>query len=142
MLKEILNQKNISIYKLAQDCGIPYSTLNDIVNDKVDVKNIRAGILFELSKALQISMDELYKLCDKEIRIFSEKYAVNGIVFIKNKKYVLKFNYQDKEYIEELYPVKKEASMFINSIAVWDMEDKISDIEMEEFYEICIEKKG
>ncbi len=142
MLKEILKQKNISIYKLAQNCGIPYSTLNDIVNYKVDVKNIRAGILFELAKALQISMDELYRICDKEIQIFSKKYATNGIVFIRNKKYVLKFNYHDKEYIKELYPVKKEATMFIDSIAVWDMEDKISDIEMEELYEIYLKEKG
>ena len=138
MLKEFLHQKNISIYKLAATTGIPYSTLNDIVNHKVDIANIRAGIVFKLADILDLSMDELYELCTNQITIFLEGYATKGTVNIKNKKYVLKFQYHNKEFTNELCPVKKEATMFIESIAQWQMEKMISDYEMEKMYELCV----
>ena len=141
MLKQYLQQKNLSIYKLAALSGIPYSTLNDIVNYKVDIANIRAGIVFRLANILNISMDELYELCTKQIAIYLEGYATKGIVNIKNKKYVLEFQYHNKEFTDELCPVKKEATMFIESIARWQMEKLISDFEREEMYELCIKAK-
>lgn len=141
MLKEFLHQKNISIYKLAHISEIPYSTLNDIVNHKVDIANIRAGIVFKLADILNISMDELYELCTNQITIHLERYSAKGTVNIKNKKYVLEFRYQNREFTDELCPVKKEATMFIESIAQWQMEKMISDYEMEKMYELCIKAK-
>lgn len=141
MLKEFLHQKNISIYKLSGISGIPYSTLNDIVNHKVDIANIRAGIVFKLADILNISMDELYELCTNQISVYLEGYSAKGTVNIKNKKYVLEFQYQNKEFTDELCPVKKEATMFIESIARWQMEKMISDYEMEAMYELCIKAK-
>ena len=141
MLKQYLKQKNLSIYKLATLSGIPYSTLNDIVNHKVDIANIRAGIVFKLSNILNISMDELYELCSNQITIHLEGYSAKGIVNIKNKKYVLEFQYQNREFMNELCPVKKEATMFIESIARWQMEKLILDYEMEKMYELCIKAK-
>jgi len=141
MLKEFLHQYNMSIYKLAAISGVPYSTLNDIVNHKVDIANIRAGILFKLADILNLSMDELYELCTNQITIFSESYAAEGVVNIKNKKYILKFRYHNREFSDELCPVKKEATLFIESIARWQMEKLISNYEMEELYELCIKAK-
>ncbi|MGN0316342.1 MAG: helix-turn-helix domain-containing protein [Lachnospira sp.] len=141
MLKEFLHQKNISIYKLAVISGIPYSTLNDIVNHKVDIANIRAGIVYKLANILDIPMDELYQLCTNRITIYLEDYSAKGTVSIKNKKYVLDFHYKNREFTDELCPVKKEATMFIESIARWQMEKMISDYEMEEIYELCIKEK-
>ena len=141
MLKQYLKQKNLSIYKLAALSEIPYSTLNDIVNHKVDIANIRSGIVFKLAKILDISMDELYELCSRKISVRTDKYAIEGNVFIKNKSYVLVFRFDDKEFIDEICPVKRESSMFIESIARWQMEKLISDYEMEEMYELCIKAK-
>ena len=64
MIKQYLKQKNLSIYKLAALSGIPYSTLNDIVNHKVDIANIRAGIVFKLANILNISI-KLLQIWDK-----------------------------------------------------------------------------
>ena len=141
MLKQFLQQKDLTIYKLSGLSEIPYSTLNDIVNHKVDIANIRAGIIFKLANVLNISMDELYELCTNQITIYLEDYATKGTVNIKNKKYVLEFQYQNKEFTDELCPVKKEATMFIESIARWQMEKLISDYEMETMYELCIKAK-
>ena len=63
------------------------------------------------------------------------------LVLIKNKKYVLEFKYHDQELNEVLCPVKKEATMFVESIAQWQMEKLIADLEMEEAYELCIKAK-
>lgn len=142
MLKQYLKQKNISIYKLAALSEIPYSTLNDIVNHKVDIANIRSGIVFKLAKILDISMDELYELCSRKISVRTDKYAIEGNVFIKNKSYVLVFRFDDKEFIDEICPVKRESSMFIESIARWQMEKMIQRYEMEKVYDLCIKTKG
>ncbi len=141
MFKEFLKQKGISIYQISKTCGIPYSTLNDMVNQKVDIKNIRAGIVYELARMLRISMDEVYQLCSNEIVVYSDRYSTEGRVFIKNKTYTLEFQYHNRVYKKELYPVKREATMFIESIAMWEMEERISDWEMEEIYELCVKAK-
>ena len=142
MLKQYLKQKNLSIYKLAALSEIPYSTLNDIVNHKVDIANIRSGIVFKLAKILDISMDELYELCSRKISVRTDTYAIEGNVFIKNKSYVLVFRFDDKEFIDEICPVKRESSMFIESIARWQMEKMIQRYEMEKVYDLCIKTKG
>ncbi len=141
MLKVFLKNRKMSIYKLAQLSEIPYSTLNDMVNHKVDINSIRTGIVYKLSKTLGISMDELYELCNKEIKVIADGYAVEGWVFIKNKTYFVEFEYHGKEYIEELYPVKKEATMFIETIAQWHVENRVAELEREELYELYFKKK-
>lgn len=142
MLKEYLNTHDISIYSISKSSGISYSTLNDIVNCKVEIENVRAGILHSLAKTLGISMDALFELCKNDIFIRSERCNAEGFVEKKNKKFFLRFVYRDKEYKYELCPVKRESSMFINSIALWEMEKHLLDIEMEEAYALCIKKEG
>lgn len=138
MLKEYLATHNISIYNMSKRSGISYSTLNDIVNCKVEIGNVKAGILYDLAEALGISMNTLYELCREDIIVRSEQYHTDGFVRKKNKKYQLHFQYKDKEYAFELCPVKQEASLFINSIALWEMEKYLRDFKMEESYALCI----
>lgn len=142
MLKTYLEMRNISLYSISKSSKIPYSTLNDIVNCKVEIANVKAGILHALAKALGISMDELYELCENEIIVRSERYNIDGFVSRKNKKFFLYFEYNHEEHEYELCPVKREASLFIDSIALWEMEKHLSDFEMEEAYALCTETKG
>lgn len=74
MLKDVFTEKGISIYHAAKESGISYRTLNDIVNQKVDISNVKSGILHALAGVLQISMEqhlsdikmeEAYALCVK-----------------------------------------------------------------------------
>ena len=136
MLKDFLSQNHISTYKLAQMSGLPYSTVNDLVNCKVDIEKIRAGMLFKLADSMDISMDALYQMCRNEIHVYSEKYDMVG-----NKTYILELCYKGKAFTEVLYPVKKEATLFIETIALWTMEEKLSEIKMEETYAVCIKTK-
>ena len=43
MLKTLLEERGISIYKLSKESRIPYSTLNDLVNHKLPIENMRCG---------------------------------------------------------------------------------------------------
>lgn len=141
MLRTYLSTHNISIYSISKISGISYSTLNDIVNDKVEIANVKAGILYALAKAMNISMDQLYELCMEEIIVRSDRYNINGFVSRKNKKYYLSFEYNHKKHEYELCPVKKESALFIDSIALWEMEKRLLDFEMEEAHALCIKTK-
>ena len=63
MLKTLLQRKNISIYALAKECGISYSSLHYIVNGRTSYENCSVQIFKSIADALQITMDELYKEC-------------------------------------------------------------------------------
>ena len=142
MLKDFLAEKGISIYHAAKESGISYSTLNDIVNHKVDIANVKSGILHALASVLQISMDQLYDICSETIDVYDEEYGIGGYVSKKNKKYYLKFSYRNISYEYELCAIKQEATMFIKSIALWALEKHLSDIKMEEAYALCVKAKG
>ena len=61
MLKDILEERGISVYKLSKETGISYSTINDIVIEKTDIKNTSANMLYRLAKYLEVSMEALYE---------------------------------------------------------------------------------
>lgn len=62
MIKNILEKKNLSIYKCSKISEIPYSTLIDLVNNKTKFKNCSIKTISKLSKALDIPISELINL--------------------------------------------------------------------------------
>ena len=87
-------------------------------------------------------MDQLYDICSETIDVYDEEYGIGGYVSKKNKKYYLKFSYHNISYEYELCAIKQEATMFIKSIALWALEQHLSDIKMEEAYALCVKAKG
>lgn len=72
MLNEIISCRNISKYRLSKNSGIPYSTLNDILNGKAKLEKCSAETVYKLAKELNITMEELLspyfeKRCDFEL---------------------------------------------------------------------------
>lgn len=71
MLMDYLIKKDVSVYRASKDTGIPYSTLNEILIEKTDIKKVTADTLYRLSKYLGVSMETLYEGdSDAEKRIF------------------------------------------------------------------------
>ena len=70
MLKQILDERGISVYKLSQGTGIAYSTLNDLVIEKTDIQNTSAATLYRLAKYLDITMELLYEGNDAIVNRF------------------------------------------------------------------------
>ena len=60
-LKELLLQKNISIYELSHVTHIPYSTLSDLVKGTTPIHKCSCEKVYRLAKALNVSMESLIK---------------------------------------------------------------------------------
>ena len=56
-LKEIMNLKHISIYRLSKETGISDSLLGKILSGKV--KNPRIDTMKRIAKALDVSIDDV-----------------------------------------------------------------------------------
>lgn len=61
-IQQLLKEKNISRYQLAQISGVPWSTLSDICSGKTDLSRCSARTLLKLSNALNIPMEQLMSL--------------------------------------------------------------------------------
>ncbi len=59
MIKDLLKERDITVYRLAKDSGIPYATVNDICNGKTRLEKCSAETIYKLAKALKVTMETL-----------------------------------------------------------------------------------
>jgi plasmid maintenance system antidote protein VapI len=59
LIPELLESKNMTLYKLSKNSSIPYSTVNDIYHERTSLDKCSAETVYKLSKELNISMEEL-----------------------------------------------------------------------------------
>jgi transcriptional regulator with XRE-family HTH domain len=59
MVSELMQQKNMTKYRLAKNSGIPYTTVNDICSGRARLDKCSAETVFKLSRELNISMEAL-----------------------------------------------------------------------------------
>ena len=69
-LKEKVKETGKSIYKISQESGIPYTTLNELMNEKKNINNTSAETVYKLSLYLNCNVNEI----------------LNSIVFLENGK--------------------------------------------------------
>lgn len=58
-IRDLLKEKKMSIYRLSKSSGVPYATLNDICNEKARLDKCSAGTVWQIAKALDITMEEI-----------------------------------------------------------------------------------
>ena len=133
MLKGYLNEKNISVYSISKSMGIPYSTVNDLVNGKVDITNCKVSLLKRLSEQLGMSMDAMYSICSGEERRLENRYGYNYTINVKNKSYYVEFMYDSKPVEIELCKVNRNTTYYIDEMAKWRSEAYIRERRMEGF---------
>ena len=141
MLKDYLKQNNISLYSLSKQCDIPYSTLNNLSNGKVDIDNCSFGMLKKISRELSISLDELSAICSQDSDIKIDEYNIAGKIKIKNKKYYANFTYQDEDVELFVCNITEDSSLFVKDAAEWDIKKYISEKEFESAHEIYFDEK-
>ena len=66
MINELMESKNITKYRLSKNSGIPYTTLTDLIQKRTRLEKSNAETVYKLSKAMGISMDELFMLSIEE----------------------------------------------------------------------------
>ena len=112
-LSNLLEQKNITKYKLSKISGVPFTTISEMTTGKTKIKNCTGETLYKLAKALDVTVEDL--LADSmEYRQSFETYKSNvchqvkdmgDMDFIINTLESAKIRklYKKKWYPESLY---------------------------------------
>ena len=62
IFSELINKKNITMYRLSSQSGIPYTTINDICSGKTKLEKCSAETIYKLAKTLNVNMEFLTEL--------------------------------------------------------------------------------
>ena len=117
-MKSLLQQKGISIRQLSCLAKIPYSTLNDIVNGKTDIDNVRYGYVKSIAIALGLTIDETDALFDKSrVSTKDDRYEI----ITKNKSFYLKSDLSEKPVY--LCRNNRLNSEYIFCLAKWEFNE-------------------
>jgi len=82
-INELLTQKNVTKYRLSKQSGVPFATISDICTGKAKIEKCAAGTLYKLSKALDVTMEDL--IADSmEYRQSFETFKSNVCHQVKN----------------------------------------------------------
>ena len=92
---ELISEKNVTLYRINKDTGIPYTTLSDLANGKTSLDNISLRTFRALSHYMGYTMDELYSLIMSEPPALTNPYkalpvelneSINELVDAINRK--------------------------------------------------------
>ena len=89
-LNELLNERQITKYRLAKASGVPQTTITDICSGKSRIEKCSADTLYKIAKALNVSMESLIaeemesKYFQPE-RIPFENFKSNVCHYVKDK---------------------------------------------------------
>ncbi len=133
MFKDYLKENQISIYQLSKDCGIPYSTLNDLANGKVDIDNCKVGLLLKISEYLGMPIEDTLSLIRGKHKERRNAYGTDYLVQVRNKSYYLVMEYMGEPVEIELCKVNGNSAYYIEEIARWRSESYIREMRMKEF---------
>ena len=59
--KDALNDSGMTMYSLSKQTGLPYTTINRLVNEKLSINNCNAGEVFKIASALGVQMEVLMR---------------------------------------------------------------------------------
>ena len=119
MLKDYLAERNKSIYRIAKECGVPYSTLNDFVNGKVKASECKAGMIRDVAVILGMSMDRLYEMSEEDTRPVSVRTSSGVVVRISvsSKSYQIEFRHKGSEVTLRLCRICEASRKNITELA-------------------------
>ncbi|MCQ2461297.1 MAG: nucleotidyltransferase domain-containing protein [Clostridia bacterium] len=79
-LKELLEQRLISIYKLSKETGIPYATLHDVISKEAHLEKCSAETIYRIAKELGVTMEALLEPIMAERHEFEESLKRASLV--------------------------------------------------------------
>lgn len=131
MLKAYLQINNISIYRLSKSSSIPYSTVNDLANNKTMAGNCKASVIQKLASALQISMEEFLSICEQPAEIRTNHGSVEAYIFSRNKTYYVSFLDDRKKHEIAMSPVCKDIYPFLHELTEWTIDEYLANKQLE-----------
>jgi len=82
-INELLEQKNMTKYRLAKTSGVPQTTIIDICSGKAKIEKCSADTLYKIAKTLEVSMETLLDTA-MEYRAEFEIYKSNICHLVKD----------------------------------------------------------
>lgn len=74
-IKQIRNEKRLTLRELSELSGVSKSTISDIENNKV---NPSTNTLEKLAKGLSVNVEDFFKVTDEKLKEWDNKYNKNG----------------------------------------------------------------
>lgn len=137
MLSDYLKKKNISKYSISKKANIPYSTISDLCNGKVEIDNCKVNMVMKLAKALNITFEQLYEFCkNKDSIVKVEGYETTGKIVVKNKNYYVEYLDNGVTNYIYLFKVNTTNNKYIKEAAEWMLEDRLIEREIEKLSNI------
>ena len=108
-IRKIMDDKNISRYRLSKNSGVPYTTITDIISGKAQLEKCAAETIYKIAKELGVPMETLLEPCF-ETRSSFELYKSNVCHQVKEKGDIqfiidtLENNEVRRLYDKEWYP--------------------------------------
>ena len=62
-IQEILKNRKMSVYRLAKESGIAYTTCNDLVSGRARLEKCSAGTVYKIARALDVTMEDILEPC-------------------------------------------------------------------------------
>lgn len=84
LIKEKLKEKNMSMYRLSKESGVPQATINDICSGKADMEKCTVGTVYRLAKVLNVSIEDILESSREEYRSSFETYKSNTCHHVKD----------------------------------------------------------
>ncbi len=123
-IKAYLKEKQIKISDIARRCGIPYTTVSEIINGKVDIDHVQIGTGLQIAKVCNLSFQELYNMCKNT---YSLPAVENGKIIKKNKAYYLRYSLSDISGEVYLCKVNDINTHFVKDMAEWCIESMLNE---------------
>lgn|GEM_PF-987476 len=89
-LNEVMEQRQISIYKLSKSAGIPYATLHDVCAGKSRLEKCSADTVYKLATTLGVSMETLLEPSMNRRQEFEEFLKEQAKIVAENNPELLK----------------------------------------------------
>lgn len=137
-LKQELAKRNISIYEISKNTGIPYSTMNDIVNEKIRIEGVKLGNAVKIAEYLNVTVEELYLYNHDQTIDFTDQFGTThtGTLYAKNEYFYLNYSFNGKEEMQEICPVNDNTTPFITDFAKWTLKKIINSDLLERWEEL------
>ena len=125
-MKTYLKQNNIRISDISRQTGVPYTTVNEIINGKIDIDKVRIKTGLMIADACNMDFMTFYNTCKRSNSLPS---IPNGRIIKKNKAYYLKCTlpgFDSEIYLCRINPVNTH---FVKDMAEWTINSLISEAE-------------
>ena len=133
ILNDLLNERNITKYRLSKASGVPQTTITDICSGKARIEKCSADTLYKIAKALDVSMESLIteEIESQDLqpkRISFENFKSNVCHYVKDMGDIdFIIETLSKDEIRSLYERKWYAESFY-LLAMVDLLSKENDV--------------